>query len=109
MVLTYLIGWVDLQVTERPEGLRERYVSKTPSEIEPATFRVVAQCHSQLPYRLSPYSLVKELVNTDKSLRSSSVSVSVAQKISRSQTELINHKAVRTKHCESVCILALVT
>jgi hypothetical protein len=40
--------WVDLRVRVRTEGLCQWEVPKTPSGIEPVTFRLVAQCESCL-------------------------------------------------------------
>jgi hypothetical protein len=41
-------GWVDLRAIVRPTGLGQWKFSKTPTEIETATFRLVAQCLYQL-------------------------------------------------------------
>jgi len=40
----------------RPEDYVNKKIPIKPSGIEPATFRLVAQCLNQLRYRVSPYS-----------------------------------------------------
>ena len=63
LLLISVIGRVDTRAIVQPEGLSpQKKIPMTPSEIEPATFRLVAQCLNRSRNRVQLSTNLSEII-----------------------------------------------